>query len=524
MKNFVTLIEVLESTSNSTSKVLAISNYFNEVDDTEKMWALSLLLQKSPKRIISLKKLKPIALAIANIPEWLFEVSYEYVGDLSETISLILPPPKKPEQNKLSFWMETITHFKTASENDLYEFITSSWGKLTTSERLFFNKILTGSYRYKLSQKILAQAIAMHIGKEKTEIAHRLLSKWTAQNDNFHDVFLASSDLDLFSKPYPFQKSFELDKDLEELGPADSWYAEMMWDGIRVQLIKKASHFFLWSYAEGLITHCFPEIFSFSEMIPDGTVIDAILLAFDDKPLNYEVLQKRLNRKKPSPKDIRELPVSLIAIDVLVEENMDLRGFKLSDRRLKLEAFIKKMNHQKILLSDPIAFRDWNDLNEKRIKLRKEKAIGLILKRTSALYHANENPKDWYKWKLEPYTTIAVLLYAQRGTGSRTSLYTEFTFALKDKETLVPIAKASKGLNNEELQEITSFVKNNKIERFGPVTSVAPELVFEIAFDAIESSNRKKSGLNLKNPTIIAWKRDQKLEDIDSLQSLKKHV
>lgn len=524
MRNFITLIEALESTSKPMTKILATAKYFDEVDDKEKMWALSLLLQKPPKRTISLKQLKPIALSIANIPEWLFEDSYKQLGDLTETISLILPTPNKSEQNKLGYWLESISDLTKTSEEELHHFITDSWEKLAKSERYFFNKLLTGSFRFKVSQKILIKALALHLNKEETELAHRMQSDWTPQSHSFHDVFLSSSDLDLISKPYPFQEAFDLDKKIEELGSTAHWLAEVMWDGMRVQLIKKESYLFLWSSAEGLISHSFPEFQALSENIPDGTVIDALLIAFDDKPLNFQILQKRLNRKKPSAKDVKELPVIMIAIDLLEAERKDIRGLEFSERRIKLEAIIKKIGHEKMLLSESIGFNDWNELHDKRQKLRKEKAIGLILKKKASVYNSNENQKIWYKWKLEPYTTKAVLLYAQRGTGSQTSLYTEFTFALKDKEALVPIAKASKGLNNEELKELALFVKNNKIERFGPVTSVVAELVFEISFDSIEISNRKKSGISLKNPKIIAWRKDLKLEDIDALQLLKKRL
>ncbi|MGZ5262829.1 MAG: cisplatin damage response ATP-dependent DNA ligase, partial [Kaistella sp.] len=327
------------------------------------------------------------------------------------------------------------------------------------------------------------------------------------------------------SKPYPFCLAYPLEKETEDLGNPEDWQAEYKWDGIRGQLIKRNDEIFIWSRGEELVTPQFPELVSALEQIPGNFVLDGEILAVvDDEVLNFNELQKRLNRKTITAKMLREIPVKVFVYDILEFNDEDLREKPLSERREILEALIDNHPLENIKISEIVPFEKWEDLIEVRENSRANNSEGLMLKQKNSHYHSGRKKGDWWKWKVDALTIDAVLIYAQKGSGRRSGYYTDYTFAVKKEDQLVTIAKAYSGLTDKEIMEVSRFVTKNSLEKFGPVRTVKPELVFEIAFEGIGFSNRHKSGVALRFPRIVRWRRDKKAAEIDDIEEVKKLI
>lgn len=525
MKAFATLIKTLDSTNKTNAKIEAIISFLQAAGNKDKLWFLALFTGKRPKRMVNSSLMKLWAMQEADIPEWLFLESYLSVGDLGETIALILPPAKKHWENSLSEWMEKIANLQDGSEEQKKEFVLQTWHHLDLTERFIFNKLIGGSFRIGVSAKTLINAIAKYFQLEPSAIAHAIMGDWNMKEVNFESLVLGQYTDTNLSKPYPFCLAYPLEKELAELGNVDRWQIEYKWDGIRGQLIKRNNEVFIWSRGEELINTQFPELLDDLQNWKGNFVLDGEILACKERKVSdFSELQKRLNRKSISKKMQEDIPVVVFAYDLLELNGNDLRELPILKRRLQLEQLLSRNNSERFLLSTIISIQNWNELPAIRANAREINSEGVMLKNVDSPYHVGRKKGDWWKWKIEPMTIDAVLIYAQKGSGRRSSYYTDYTFAVKSGEQLVTIAKAYSGLTDKEIQEVSRFVNKNALEKFGPVRTVKPELVFEIAFEGIGFSNRHKSGVALRFPRILRWRKDKTVQDIDDLETIKEMI
>lgn len=525
MIEFATLINALDSSNKTSLKKEAIIRFLTFAPEKDKLWFLALMTGKRPKRPIATKDLKTWVLELTDIPEWLFTECYAAVGDLSETLSLLLPPPSERTDKSLSDWMEDIVILANASMTEKKAFVLASWNALNTIERFIFNKLLGGSFRLGISAKGLINTIAAHFQIEPSIVAHSIMGEWNPYDYEFDKLVRGEYSNTNLSKPYPFCLAYPIEKELEALGPITEWQCEHKWDGIRGQLIKRGEEVFIWSRGEELVTAQFPEITDALRQWKENVVLDGeILAAKDGRILNFTELQKRINRKVISRTLREEVPVVVYLYDVLELNGQDLRSDPLQGRRNLLEQLHQRNGDDIMQLSPLIHCADWTALQLVQAASREIKSEGIMLKKKSAIYYAGRKKGGWWKWKVNPMTIDAVLIYAQKGSGRRSAHYTDYTFAIKDGDHLVSIAKAYSGLTDKEILEVSRFVKQNSLEKFGPVRTVKPELVFEIAFEGIGYSKRHKSGVALRFPRILRWRRDKKAVDIDTLEDIKKLI
>lgn len=525
MRHFAELINALETTNKTNAKIDAIIDYLERAPDKDKVWFIALFTGKRPKRNVNTNYMKEWALEITQLPYWLFQESYSSVGDLGETLSLILPPPQEKIERTLSEWMNDIVNLKSKIDTEKKEFVLQSWNGLDYTERLIFNKLIGGSFRIGVSDKTLINALTRFSGQESSALMHSLMGKWLPDEVSFKELIDAENINPDNSKPYPFCLAYPLEKEPEELGNPDEWLVEYKWDGIRGQIIRRNDEVFIWSRGEELVTEQFPEIREVVQAMKGNFVLDGEILAVkDDKVLNFNELQKRLNRKTLTKKMLSEIPIEVFAYDLLELEDNDLREKPLSARRALLEELLLNENPQNISISKSLDFEKWEELNTLRENSREVNSEGLMLKQKNSPYHSGRKKGDWWKWKINPFTIDAVLIYAQKGSGRRSAYYTDYTFAVKNGDALVTIAKAYSGLTDKEIMEVSRFVTKNAIEKFGPVRTVKAELVFEIAFEGIGFSNRHKSGVALRFPRIVRWRKDKTVDEIDTLEEIKKLI
>lgn len=525
MKHFAELILALESSNKTTAKVDAMVHYLQTADEKDKLWFLALFTGKRPKRPINSNFLKLWALEIIQLPEWLFLESYSSVGDLGETLSLILPAPENNIDKSLSQWITELIDLKDKTDAEKKEYVLQSWNGLDYTERFIFNKLIGGSFRVGVSKKLLINALAKYSGIETSQLMHSIMGKWSIEEVNFEDLIQGTNINPDNSKPYPFCLAYPLEKKPEELGEVEEWQVEYKWDGIRGQFIKRNGEVFIWSRGEELVNAQFPELVAAFEKVEGNFVLDGEILAVvDNEVLNFNELQKRLNRKTISAKMMKEIPINTFVYDILEYENEDLREKPLVERRLLLEQLIENSEVENIKISEVIIAKSWEELAEVREKSRENNSEGLMLKQKNSHYHSGRKIGDWWKWKVDALTIDAVLIYAQKGSGRRSGFYTDYTFAVKKEDQLVTIAKAYSGLTDKEIMEVSRFVTKNSIEKFGPVRTVKAELVFEIAFEGIGFSNRHKSGVALRFPRILRWRKDKTVKDIDDIEEVKKLI
>lgn len=526
MIRFTRLYQELDSSTKTSAKLKALTSYLTTAPDEDKLWAIALFTHRRPRRTIQTSFLRSWAAEVSGVPDWLFEESYHIVGDLAESISLILPQPQKKEEKSLNEWILNIIDQKEKSESEKKEFILDAWSGLYQDERFIFNKLITGGFRIGVSQKMINKALSKVLDEDENKIAHRLMGDWSPQSTTYSELLLNADWKSDASKPYPFYLAYALDNEIEDLGSPEDWQAEWKWDGIRSQFIKRNGELFLWSRGEELVTDKYPEFQPLSDITLDNFVIDGELLVYkDDEIRPFNELQKRIGRKVVGKKILKDYPCVIFAYDLLEYEGQDLREKSLMERQALLDKVVAKINMDHsglIFLSAPLNYNSWSQLAAIRSDARQMKAEGLMLKLKSSTYKSGRKKGEWWKWKLDPYTIDAVMLYAQRGHGRRSNLFSDFTFAVwKEDGTLVTFAKAYSGLTDKEFAEVTQFVKKNTIEKFGPVRSVKPELVFEIAFEGINISKRHKSGVALRFPRIKRWRRDKSAEEANTLADLK---
>lgn len=532
MKLFANLIRILDSTNKTNAKVEALTDYFREAPPTDKVWTIALLSHRRPPRPVNTTLLRLWANELANIPMWLFEESYHIVGDLAETIGLIIPTTDNSTDKSLTTFLEEIIALKKKSEEEKKAYLHENWLALNYYERFVFTKLITGSFRIGVSQKLMTRALAKAENLDEDVLAYKLMGNWEPSKITFQELILDEKSSDFISKPYPFYLAYPLEMDITDLGNPSDWSAEHKWDGIRSQTIIRDGQIFVWSRGEELVTDKYPEFQAFVNVIPDGTVLDAEILPFPNNDIGtFNDLQTRIGRKTVSAALLKKTPVILKVYDILEWKNEDIRTVAYQERRFLLEQLFDEIKNKglPIRLSERVQFSTWEELTEERTRSREMKSEGLMLKKNDSPYLVGRKKGDWWKWKIAPLTIDAVLTYAMRGSGRRSNLFTDYTFALWQNQEdgtrqLVTFAKAYSGLTDAEFRKVDDFIKKNTLERFGPVRSVTPQLVFEIGFEGIALSKRNKSGIATRFPRILRWRTDKKIDEANSVDDLKNMI
>jgi DNA ligase 1 len=523
MRKFTDLYTALDETNKTNQKIAALVEYFKAAPPEDAAWAVYFLSGGRPKRLINVRKLVGWAIEMADVPEWLFGESYEAVGDLGETIALLLPENTEGSTLPLHRWVEDrLLKLYDMNEEQQHAAMIEWWGELDSRQRLVLNKLITGAFRIGVSQRLMTRALSQVSGIDAGVVAHRLMGAWEPTAQFFkHLIASETHDADI-SRPYPFFLAYPVDSDLATLGDIADWQIEWKWDGIRSQLVRREGQSFLWSRGEDLITDRFPEVTEASASLPDGTVLDGELLPWkNDTVMPFAQLQRRIGRKDLGKRILSDVPVIFLAYDVIEGEGVDIREWPLSKRRELLARIIGEAGQTSLLLSPTVEAKSWEWMAELHAESRARNVEGFMIKRKDSPYRVGRQRGDWWKWKIEPYTVDAVLIYAQRGSGRRASLYTDYTFAVWDSGELVPFAKAYSGLTDAEIRQVDQFVRNNTIERFGPVHSVKPQLVFELGFEGIQQSKRHKSGIAVRFPRMLRWRHDLKAEQANTIEMVR---
>ncbi len=532
MKAFSQLIKTLDSTNKTNVKVNALAHYFEKATDEDKVWTIAILSHRRPPRPVNTTLLRAWASELANIPLWLFEESYHIVGDLAETIALVVPSKEKDHTKSLTAFLQDMIWLKGQSEEDKKAYLFQNWQQLDYYGRFVFTKLITGGFRIGVSQKLMTKALSKATGIDEDILAYKLMGNWDPNSIGFTELVLEERESDYRSKPFPFYLAYALEDSLEDLGDVKDWSVEHKWDGIRAQLIIRKNELFIWSRGEELVTDKYPEFNALVGALPNGTVLDGELLPFIDGNIGtFNDLQTRIGRKTVSKALLKKTPVLLKAYDLLEWEGKDIRSHPFIKRRELLERLFENVNRTggaqlPFQLSERMQFTTWEEVAAERGRAREKRSEGLMLKKLHSPYLVGRKKGDWWKWKVAPLTIDAVLTYAMRGHGRRSNLFTDYTFGLWDtnkegERHLVTFAKAYSGLTDAEFKEVDSWIKKNTLERFGPVRSVTPFHVFEIAFEGIALSKRHKSGVATRFPRILRWRKDKKLEEANSLDELK---
>ena len=538
MKQFAQLIKTLDSTNKTNVKVNALADYFSHAPDKDKVWSIAILSHRRPPRPVNTTLLREWASELANIPLWLFEESYHIVGDLAETISLVVPSDEKSTEKSLTDFLQEMIWLKKQSEEDKKSYLFDNWKQLDYYGRFVFTKLITGGFRIGVSQKLMTKALSKATEIDEDVLAYKLMGNWDPNVISYQDLVLQENESDFLSKPYPFYLAYALEDNIEDLGDVKDWSFEHKWDGIRAQVILRNDELFVWSRGEELVTDKYPEFQKFVGPIPNGTVLDGELLPYPNGEIGtFNDLQTRIGRKTVSKNLLEKTPVVLKAYDLLEWQGQDIRSKSFLERRELLEMLVERSrNHENVtstslsclplLLSERMQFNSWSAVAAERKLSREKRSEGLMLKKLNSPYQVGRKKGDWWKWKVDPLTIDAVLTYAMRGHGRRSNLFTDYTFALwqenaDGKRELVTFAKAYSGLTDAEFKEVDSWIKKNTLERFGPVRSVTPHHVFEIAFEGIALSKRHKSGVATRFPRILRWRKDKKIEEANTLADLK---
>ncbi|SDD59896.1 DNA ligase-1 [Pricia antarctica] len=584
MKHFAQLIKALDSTNKTNIKVQALTDYFKIAGDTDKVWTIAILSHRRPPRPVNTTLLREWASEFSNIPLWLFEESYHIVGDLAETIALVIPADPASTEKSLTQFLEEMIALKKKPDDEKKAYLYENWKVLDYYERFVFTKLITGSFRIGVSQKLMTRALAKATEIDEDILAYKLMGNWNPDTISFQDLILEENESDYLSKPYPFYLAYAIEGEVDDLGDVNDWSAEHKWDGIRSQVILRNDEIFVWSRGEELVTDKYPEFDAFIGIIPNGTVIDGEILPYPKGEIGtFNDLQKRIGRKTVSKNLLAKVPVILKAYDLLEWEGEDIREMAFIERRELLQKLFYSVTEPSssasrrsstnvesgptitsepnprqsagrsasdlvssrqarnadivenlspsaaeipLHLSETVHFTSWEEAVKERERSREVHSEGLMLKRKDSPYLVGRKKGDWWKWKVEPLTIDAVLTYAMRGHGRRSNLFTDYTFALWDEKEdgekeLVTFAKAYSGLTDAEFRKVDNWIKKNTLERFGPVRSVTPHHVFEIAFEGIALSKRHKSGVATRFPRILRWRQDKKIEEANTLSDLK---
>jgi len=539
MKAFAELYANLDATTSSNAKLAALQAYFLQAPAEDAAWAVYFLSGGRPRQLVPTRLLRDMATEAASIEPWLFEESYQSVGDLAETISLLLPESPHTSDDGLAVWLEEkLLPLRGLPPEELAERLPALWAQLDQPSLMLCIKLITGSFRVGVSKLLVTRALAAMAGLDSKRVAQRLVGYTDLSNRPTAEGYLKliaaeSSDehAQRGGQPYPFFLAHGLAQPVEQfdalLGSPADWQVEWKWDGIRAQLVKREGRLWIWSRGEELVTERFPELHDLENSLPDGTVIDGEIVVWKDSVQPFALLQQRIGRKTLGKKILEDAPVAVLAYDLLEHHGEDWRNHTQAERRAQLELVVSDCD-QPTLRTSPVLIGDsWQDLAEQRKASRSLGVEGMMLKARDGLYGVGRT-KDmgvWWKWKVDPFSVDAVLIYAQRGHGRRASLYSDYTFAVWDgppgtERTLVPFAKAYSGLTDEEMRKVDAIVRKTTVEKFGPVSSVTPSMVFELGFEGIALSKRHKSGIAVRFPRMLRWRQDKAVEEADNLATL----
>ena len=522
MKRFAELYRQLDGTTRTSEKVAYLKSYFLEAPPADAAWALYFLTGRKLKRLINTRLLREWAAATAQLPLWLLEQSYEAVGDLAETLAWVLPPAGETNDEPLADVVEMrIRALGGATPQEQAKLVREAWRIFGEHERLVYHKLISGEFRVGVAQTLVVRALAEAMNVPAATMAHRLAGDWEPTPETYERLVRGDAANDDPARPYPFFLAYALDEPCRSLGESQEWQAEWKWDGIRGQALRRGATTALWSRGEELVTERFPELQPVLDALPDGTVLDGEILAWrGEQPLPFAALQKRIGRKRMTTRILSEAPVAFVAYDLLELGGRDFRERPLSERRAELEKIVAGVDHPKLRASPLVNFATWDELEGHYRRARQERVEGLMLKRLDSPYAVGRRRGPWWKWKAEPYSLDAVLMYAQAGHGKRAGLYTDYTFGVWDMRRLVPVAKAYSGLTDEEIREVDAFIRAHTIDKFGPVRVVEPQLVFELHFEGIQKSSRHKAGIAVRFPRMHRWRRDKPPAEADSLETL----
>lgn len=539
MKAFAELYANLDATTSSNAKLAALQAYFLTAPAEDAAWAVYFLSGGRPRQLVPTRLLRDMATEAAGIEPWLFEESYQSVGDLAETISLLLPESPHTSDDGLAVWLEQkLLPLRGLPPEELAERLPALWAQLDQPSLMLCIKLITGSFRVGVSKLLVTRALAAMAELDSKRVAQRLVGYTDLSNRPTAEGYLKliaaeSSDehAQRGGQPYPFFLAHALAQPVEQfdalLGAPADWQVEWKWDGIRAQLVKREGRLWIWSRGEELVTDRFPELHDLVHGLPDGTVIDGEIVVWKASVQPFALLQQRIGRKTLSKKILEDAPVAVLAYDLLEHHGQDWRNHTQAERRAQLEQVITDCAQPTLRASPLLSGDSWQALAQQREASRSLGVEGMMLKARDGLYGVGRT-KDmgvWWKWKVEPFSVDAVLIYAQRGHGRRASLYSDYTFAVWDgppgsERTLVPFAKAYSGLTDEEMRKVDAIIRKTTVEKFGPVSSVTPSLVFELGFEGIALSKRHKSGIAVRFPRMLRWRQDKSVEEADSLATL----
>ena len=550
MKAFAALYRELDATTSSLAKQAALQRYLQSAAPADAAWAVYFLAGGKPRQLVATKLLRGLAQQAAGLPEWLFDESYESVGDLAETIALLLPPLNGAHDLGLAVWVEQhLLPLRKVLPEALPDTLRGQWDRLAVDERLVYFKLITGGFRVGVSRLQVTQALAAVGGIDAKRVAQRLMGYTHISGQPSAGQYAAliapesSGELNqqTSGQPYPFFLAHPFNQPLQQfdslLGAPAEWIIEWKWDGIRAQLVKRAGQVWLWSRGEELVTERFPELAKLGEALPDGTVLDGEIVVWrsdETSPCSagrvqpFAELQKRLGRKTLGAKLLRDIPVVLLAYDLLEWQQRDLRALPQAERRALLDTLVTELQHPTLRPSPMLNGDDWQSLALQREAARSMGVEGMMLKQRQAPYGVGRTKEAglWWKWKIDPLSIDAVLIYAQRGHGRRASLYSDYTFAVwsepkgQTDRKLVPFAKAYSGLTDAEMARVDAIIRKTTLESFGPVRSVKPTLVFELGFEGIARSPRHKSGIAVRFPRMLRWREDKPVAEADTLETL----
>ncbi len=564
MKAFATLYSRLDATTSSNAKLAAMRDYFREADPADAAWAVYFLAGGRPRQVVPTRVLRETAMQAAGLPEWLFEESYQAVGDMAETISLLMPEAEHSSEDGLAVWMQDrLLPLRGLPPEELAERLPALWVQLDRLSLMVCIKLITGAFRVGVSKLLVTRALASLADLDPKRVAQRLVGYTDLSHrpsaEGYRALIAEESEHEHAQRggqPYPFFLAHALQAPVDTfdtlLGAPDNWFIEWKWDGIRAQLVKRDGQIWVWSRGEELVSERFPELCELARCLPDGTVIDGEILVWKHAPETpagelfdaastgepsadgfgvqpFALLQQRIGRKNLTAKVLQDAPVAVLAYDLLEWQGDDWRQREHRERRVQLEAVVGQCPSPQLMLSPLVSGADWQDLARQREASRALGVEGMMIKARAAQYGVGRT-KDvgvWWKWKIDPYSVDAVLIYAQRGHGRRASLYTDYTFAVWDGEPgdperkLVPFAKAYSGLTDEEMRKVDAIVRKTTVEKFGPVRSVTPTLVFELGFEGIAASSRHKSGIAVRFPRMLRWRVDKPVEEADTLATLR---
>ncbi len=536
MREFARLYLELDASTGTNAKLAALQRYLAQASDRDAAWAVYFLAGGKPRQSVASRALREFSVAASGLPEWLFNECYDAVGDLAETIALLLPPATRESTGTLADWIEQrILPLRGQPPAHVLERLRVHADELDSGERFLLIKLIGGGFRVGVSRLLVTRALALHAGLDVKVVAQRMIG-FTDSNapptaERYRALISHDEEATSLAHPYPFflahALQLPLERFAEELGPPAEWLVEWKYDGIRAQLVKRAGQSWLWSRGEELIGERFPDVLAELAAVPDGTVLDGELLAWrDGAPQPFALLQTRITRKSVTARVMKDAPAGLVAYDLLERDGEDWRDRPQSERRAALEAIARASG---IVVSPVVEATSWEALAARREESRSRGVEGFMLKHREARYGVGRTKAaggaNWWKWKIDPYSVDAVLVYAQPGHGRRASLYTDYTFAVWSTATepreLVPFAKAYSGLTDEEIRAVDALVRRTTVEKFGPVRALSPTQVFEIGFEGIQRSTRHKSGIAVRFPRMLRWRRDKPVAEADTLDALR---